>query len=109
MGFYSMARQRYHLQNPFIMDHLWTSELKCFVFLPGALVQLTKNLACEWAKDNIRTNSVAPWYIKTSLVEHVRISSFLYIIFIENDLILLPVTVPLIFVTAITFHLTQRD
>ncbi|KAK1572055.1 hypothetical protein Q3G72_026952 [Acer saccharum] len=27
----------------------------------GAINQLTKNLACEWAKDNIRTNSVAPW------------------------------------------------
>ncbi|XP_025014036.1 tropinone reductase homolog At5g06060 isoform X2 [Ricinus communis] len=26
----------------------------------GAIHQLTKNLACEWAKDNIRTNSVAP-------------------------------------------------
>eukprot|EP00268_Persea_americana_P022824 TRINITY_DN22621_c0_g1_i2.p1 TRINITY_DN22621_c0_g1~~TRINITY_DN22621_c0_g1_i2.p1 ORF type:complete len:302 (+),score=32.04 TRINITY_DN22621_c0_g1_i2:204-1109(+) len=37
----------------------------------GALSQLTKNLACEWAKDNIRTNSVAPWYVKTSLVEHL--------------------------------------
>ncbi|KAM0862402.1 hypothetical protein ACQ4PT_045289 [Festuca glaucescens] len=35
----------------------------------GAMNQLAKNLACEWAKDNIRTNSVAPWYIKTSLVE----------------------------------------
>lgn len=37
----------------------------------GAINQLTKNLACEWANDNIRTNSVAPWYIRTSLVEHV--------------------------------------
>lgn len=37
----------------------------------GAINQLTKNLACEWAKDNIRTNSVAPWYIKTSLVERL--------------------------------------
>nr|GLL20881.1 tropinone reductase homolog At1g07440 isoform X2 [Ipomoea trifida] len=37
----------------------------------GAMNQLTKNLACEWAKDNIRVNSVAPWYIKTSLVQHV--------------------------------------
>lgn len=37
----------------------------------GAVNQLTKNLACEWAKDNIRTNCVAPWYIKTSLVEHL--------------------------------------
>ncbi|XP_058115329.1 tropinone reductase homolog At5g06060-like [Magnolia sinica] len=33
----------------------------------GALNQLTKNLACEWAKDNIRTNSVAPWVIKTTM------------------------------------------
>lgn len=35
----------------------------------GAMNQLTKNLACEWAKDNIRCNCVAPWYTKTSLVE----------------------------------------
>ncbi|XP_039008894.1 tropinone reductase homolog At5g06060-like isoform X2 [Hibiscus syriacus] len=37
----------------------------------GAINQLTKNLACEWAKDNIRSNAVAPWYIRTSLVEQV--------------------------------------
>ncbi|XP_010920509.1 tropinone reductase homolog At5g06060 [Elaeis guineensis] len=37
----------------------------------GAINQLTKNFACEWAKDNIRTNCVAPWYIRTSLVENV--------------------------------------
>ncbi|XP_057979935.1 tropinone reductase homolog At5g06060-like isoform X2 [Malania oleifera] len=36
----------------------------------GAMNQLTKNLACEWAKDNIRSNCVAPWYIRTPLVEH---------------------------------------
>ncbi|CAI0443291.1 unnamed protein product [Linum tenue] len=36
----------------------------------GAINQLTKNLACEWAKDNIRANCVAPWYTRTSLVEH---------------------------------------
>ncbi|TKY67386.1 Tropinone reductase [Spatholobus suberectus] len=33
----------------------------------GAMNQLTKNLACEWAKDNIRTNCVAPGPIKTPL------------------------------------------
>ncbi|PIA60464.1 hypothetical protein AQUCO_00300163v1 [Aquilegia coerulea] len=38
----------------------------------GAINQITKNLACEWAKDNIRSNCVAPWYIKTSLVEKVK-------------------------------------
>ncbi|KAI4307589.1 hypothetical protein L6164_030762 [Bauhinia variegata] len=37
----------------------------------AAMNQLTKNLACEWAKDNIRSNCVAPWYTKTSLVENL--------------------------------------
>lgn len=31
----------------------------------AAVHQLTKNLACEWASDGIRVNSVAPWYIRT--------------------------------------------
>ncbi|CAL0334848.1 unnamed protein product [Lupinus luteus] len=35
----------------------------------AAINQLTRNLACEWAKDNIRSNAVAPWYTKTPLVE----------------------------------------
>jgi len=37
----------------------------------AAMNQLTKNLACEWAKDGIRVNSVAPWYFKTDLTEKV--------------------------------------
>ncbi|XP_020273337.1 tropinone reductase homolog At5g06060-like isoform X2 [Asparagus officinalis] len=32
-------------------------------------VQLTKSLACEWAKDNIRTNCIGPGVIDTPLVE----------------------------------------
>lgn len=35
----------------------------------AALTQLTKNLAVEWAPDDIRVNAVAPWYTKTPLVE----------------------------------------
>jgi len=31
----------------------------------AAVHQLTRNLACEWASDGIRVNSVAPWYIRT--------------------------------------------
>ncbi|KAG4985322.1 hypothetical protein JHK86_033013 [Glycine max] len=34
-------------------------------------VVFISNLACEWEKDYIRSNAVAPWYIKTSLVEQV--------------------------------------
>ncbi|KAL7248381.1 hypothetical protein ACSBR2_003157 [Camellia fascicularis] len=35
----------------------------------GAINQLTRNLACEWAKDNIRTNTVAPWAVKTTIMK----------------------------------------
>ncbi|CAI9113396.1 OLC1v1013991C1 [Oldenlandia corymbosa var. corymbosa] len=42
----------------------------------GAINQLTKNLACEWAKDNIRVNCVAPWFVRTSLVEEYLSDEF---------------------------------
>jgi Tropinone reductase 1 len=37
----------------------------------AAMIQLTRNLACEWAGDNIRVNSVAPWYMNTPLAAQV--------------------------------------
>ena len=37
----------------------------------AALEQLTRNLAVEWAEDNIRVNAIAPWYIDTPLVENL--------------------------------------
>ena len=44
--------------------------------------QLAKNLACEWAKDYIRINCVAPWYIKTPLAQPVMtFSSHPYALF----------------------------
>ncbi|MCD7454109.1 hypothetical protein HAX54_023471 [Datura stramonium] len=35
----------------------------------GAINQVTKSLACEWAKDSIRVNAVAPWIINTPIIE----------------------------------------
>ncbi|XP_047252177.1 tropinone reductase homolog At2g29260, chloroplastic-like [Capsicum annuum] len=40
--------------------------LPLLLYLSGAMNQLTRSLACEWAKDNIRVNAVAAWVIKTS-------------------------------------------
>ncbi|XP_015897158.2 tropinone reductase homolog isoform X2 [Ziziphus jujuba] len=42
-----------------------------FSTIMGAINQVTRSLACEWAKDNIRVNSVAPGIIKTPLVENL--------------------------------------
>ena len=37
----------------------------------AAMNQLTKNLAVEWAPQNIRVNAIAPWYISTPLAKKV--------------------------------------
>ncbi|HRQ63537.1 MAG TPA: SDR family oxidoreductase [Xanthomonadaceae bacterium] len=37
----------------------------------AALHQLGRNLACEWAGDGVRVNTVAPWYIRTQRSEPV--------------------------------------
>lgn len=40
-----------------------------YAMTKAAIIQMTKNLAMEWAADNIRVNSVSPWFIKTPLTE----------------------------------------
>nr|TKV99532.1 hypothetical protein SEVIR_8G050300v2 [Setaria viridis] len=43
--------------------------LRGYAMAKDAMNQLAKNVACEWAKDGIRANAVAPWYIRTPLVQ----------------------------------------
>jgi len=40
-----------------------------YAMTKAAVTQLTRYLSVEWAKDNIRVNAVAPWYIRTPLTE----------------------------------------
>ena len=40
-----------------------------YIASKGAIVQLTKGLAVEWARHNVRVNAVAPSYIKTEMTK----------------------------------------
>ena len=42
-----------------------------YAMTKAAIAHLTRVLAAEWAKDGIRVNGVAPWYIRTPLAEPV--------------------------------------
>ena len=42
-----------------------------YAMTKASMNQMTYNLACEWAPDNIRVNVVAPWYTATPLAQQV--------------------------------------
>ncbi len=42
-----------------------------YAMTKAAMIQMTRNLAVEWAGDHIRVNAVAPWYIDTPLARQV--------------------------------------
>src|ERR1051325_2399807 len=42
-----------------------------YAMTKAAIAHMTRGLAAEWAKDGIRVNAVAPWYIRTPLAQPV--------------------------------------
>jgi len=58
------------------LTHLRTGVV--YAMSKAAMIQMTRNLACEWASDHIRVNAIAPWYIETPLAAQVlQTESFL--------------------------------
>ena len=54
-----------------VAGHVSVGTGAVYAMSKAAIEHLTRYLAVEWAADGIRVNAVAPWYIRTPLVEPI--------------------------------------
>ncbi len=56
-----------------MMSIFGAAYLAAYAASKGGIVQLTKALACAWAKDNIQVNAVLPGWIDTAMTQKARV------------------------------------
>jgi 2-deoxy-D-gluconate 3-dehydrogenase len=56
-----------------MMSIFGAAYLSAYAASKGGIVQLTKALACAWAKDNIQVNAVLPGWIDTAMTQKARV------------------------------------
>src|SRR4051812_4050716 len=56
-----------------MMSIFGAAYLSAYAASKAGIVQLTKSLACAWAKDNIQVNAVLPGWINTALTRSARV------------------------------------
>lgn len=52
-----------------IVAHAAIPERAAYAASKGGVMQLTQNLAVEWAKHNIQVNAISPGFIRTEIVQ----------------------------------------
>ncbi len=55
-----------------ILGIIGSNQASIYSATKGAIIQLTKNFALEWAKSGFRVNSICPGYIETDMTSHLK-------------------------------------
>ena len=56
-----------------MMSELGRNSVGAYAAAKGGLKMLTRNMATEWAKDNVQVNGIGPGYFATSQTEPIRV------------------------------------
>lgn len=55
-----------------VLGLIGSNQVSVYGATKGAVNQLTKNLALEWARSGFRVNSICPGYIETDMISHLK-------------------------------------